>query len=80
MVLTPHADCVGRSYHKFKPADFKQLGFLLYFVINSVLKFYTMYSISYLINHVCIIYIECVNSSSWLGLAGIVLFIILTVL
>ena len=45
---------------------------------NSALKFYTMYFISSLFNHVYI-FIRCINFSSCLGLACIVLFLIFTV-
>ena len=42
------------------------------------MKFYTLYFISSLFNHVYI-FIRCISFSSWLGLACIVLFLIFTV-
>ena len=81
MALTAHADYVGLSYHNLDFCDTEPEFRILNcsdFYFNSAMKFYTMYFISSLSNHVYI-FIRCINFSTWLGLACIVLFLISTV-
>ena len=58
--------------------NFKLLRFLQNYIFNSAFEIYTLYFISYLLNHVYII-TASFHFSSWLGLACIVVFLILTV-